>query len=161
MRRLFTPLPLLFALLTLVAPPATAMKHAGPLLVDAEAGSRVVFIDPSNPFPAFFDLHLSMENVTPDEMITITDISGEIEFRTGDTTPFSLPVIGPEGEPLVLEPGIGSAFFPLLVLPTDAPTGGAVARVTITYEIAGETYTEEIAVHFVVVQRPPARQRQS
>jgi hypothetical protein len=159
MRRLFTPFALLFVLLAIVASPATAKPHAGPLLVDAEAGSRVVFIDPNNPFPAFFDLHLSMENVTTDETITFTDISGEIEFRSGETTPFSLPVIGPEGEPLVLEPGFGSAFFALLILPMDAPTGGAVARVTITYEIGGEAHTEEIAVRFVVVQRPHVGQR--
>src|SRR5687768_15372267 len=114
MRRLFTPFALLFVLLTLVASPATAKRQAGPLLVDAEAGTRVVFIDPGNPFPAFFDLHLLLENVTTNQTITITDITGQIEFRGGETTPFSLPVIGPEGEPLVLEPGIGSAFFALL-----------------------------------------------
>jgi hypothetical protein len=76
MHRLFTPLMLLFVLLTLVASPATAQGHAGPLAVDAEAGNRVVFIDSNNPLPAFFDLHLSMENVATDETLTITDISG-------------------------------------------------------------------------------------
>jgi hypothetical protein len=70
-------------------------------------------------------------------------------------------VIGPEGEPLVLEPGFGSTFFALLVLPINAPTGGAVARVTIRYEIDGETHTEELDVHFAVVQKPLAPQQQS
>jgi hypothetical protein len=158
MLKQITRLILAVVLLSLAVPPAAAQRTAGrrgPLLVEAEPGDPVVFLDPTDPFTGLLDLHLLIENVSQDQPITITGIHGELTFRDGSTSPFELPVDDPEGEPgegFVLAPGSGSVYFALLIVPLDAPTGGAVARVIVEYEVGGEARTAVVRVRFAVVQ---------
>ena len=136
-----------FALLT--APAAADGPHAGkhgPLLIEATALGRVVVIDPASPLFPFLDLGLNLENIS-DVPVTVTSIVGELEFRDGSTSQFIL--LDSSGD-FVLDPGFGSVFFALLIVPVDAPRGGATAWVQVTYEAGGEVLTEEVEVHFAV-----------
>lgn len=126
MRKKMIPISLLLALVALAASPAAAQRTVGqhgPLLVEVATETPVVFLS-ANTLPAF-DLHLLMENISEDRTVTITRISGTLAFRGGLTTGFVLfdSTSNPEGG-LTVPPGSGSAFFALLIVPEDAPTGG-------------------------------------
>jgi hypothetical protein len=151
-------------LVSLAASPAAAQKdnrnndhnkghHRGPLLVEVEAGTPIVFLDPSDPSTATFDLHLLVENISKDRTVRITDIRGELEFDDDLTSPFILyDGSNPDEQPLILAPGSASLFFAVLIVPLDAPTGEATAVVEVTYLVGGRKRTVEVEVDFAVIR---------
>jgi hypothetical protein len=141
-----------------LVPPAAFLCGMDAMLDDGSRGGRVgefrdvVAAPEVKPEKPAEGLGVSRQTVNARQRLALRQVrvalSGEIKFGTGETT-------------VCWSQALARLSPHHWCSPAMCPLEGAVARVTIPYEIDGETHTEEPKVHITVVQRPLAPQQQS